>query len=628
MAYREFHYEKTYAKPDYSHYMDESTHAISNMFQQVAKRREDRLKAADQWGFDYANGSFENDTKLISAAAANTIEMGKREMYKDGKISWETQKNKEQTQLWGNLSKLQMQKAADINKKIIENNDPYYDREVDLKKIPIAVNGEDGQRNLLERGHALIGLDQNIGKIDSFKYTTYRADFAKKKGSQYKEETTGDPNATRTKYNEATFWDNKTGKPGVTDEAVSDFLNSDPQGRVQEVITKKVNDQIAGEIDRMKSSGDSRVSWMKGKSTPDIMNELINDPSKNIINNRDFGTRVNETVKNELSDADRINSKVSVNYKADKNTNGGLYKNPNIVHDYSFDNSKSQGSISGGSINPYDNPSVGGTLIQKSGKPIMFTSTNPIRTNINTGRTNKNVIGSQPFYVSRFQLQAFGQNGAPVLLHGNNTDELIDFTKKMPLEWFDPNGKYKLQPELKIALQGYTVNKANILNAANNSVQTIQSKMAEAQNSNNSDEMKALEGKLESLRVLNSMIESGADDQELSLAASRAGISGVQINELVQASDSDLSNIKAITQGFDLKNTDYHSDDMRRLQSAYKERSRQAAASGFKEAPVKQARKSKVKTVSIGPDDFNTKWSSLKSGEQLTGPDGITYTKK
>lgn len=597
--YREFHYEKPFAKPDYSHYLDETTHAVSNMFQQLAQQRENKLRQANQFEYDLSQGKFENDQKILTQLASNVVDRGRQEILRTGKIDNQTAGLMTQGKALQQLSSIQHEKTKSLQSEILsrDSKDPYYDSQIDLAKLKDAANGADGEVNMFDRGQRLIQAEQQMGGVDSFKYANYRADYVKKIGEKSREQVAGNPNATKTKFDQGTFWDDSKGKLGVTDKHAIDYINSDPQGRVDLYFSKKLNDQLDGEIDRMKDSGDARVKWMKGMSKPDIKNELINDPSKNLINDQDYGVRKRNLAKNDLAEADRTNSKVSVDYKADKNNNGGLYKNDNVVHSYSFNNSKAQGAIPGQSISPYDNPGPGGVLFQKNGKPLMFNSTNPVRTNVSTGTTNKTKIGSVPFNLTGYQLQAFNQNGAPVLLHGNNTDELVDFIKRIPSDWFDPNGKYKLQPKLKVALHGYTVNQAHILNAANNSEQSIQSKISQAQNENNSDEVAVLEENLQKLQLLKSMVGAGADDQELALASSRAGINGVQVNELVQASDTDLANIKATTQGFDLNNKDYWNDDMHRVDQAYQERAQQAASSGFKETKVKSARKSKAKAA-------------------------------
>ncbi|HTJ52629.1 MAG TPA: hypothetical protein VL443_24405 [Cyclobacteriaceae bacterium] len=638
MAYREFHHEKTYAKPDLSHFLDASTQAVSNLFQSLAQQHRQKQKNVDQFNYDLTNGKFENDQKILSEYATNVVNRGKQEILNNGKTSSETAGMMNQGKTWQQMSQIQFEKAKNLQAEVLarDSKDPYYDAQVDLAKVKEATNGKDNEVNFLDRGNRLAEAEKNLGGVDAFKYANYRADYVKNLGNAYKEKTVGNPNATKTQYDQSTFW-LPNGKPGVSDDHAIEYIKSDPQGRVDAYFNKRVNDQLDSEISKMKASGDTRVSWMKGMKDEDIKNELINDPSKNIINKQDFGIRKRELAKADLSEANRINSKISVDYKAAKNDSQGLYKNENIVHSYSFNNDKMMAQFRTGenkiilpnangenSTNTY-NPGPGGVLFQKNGKPLQFTSNNPVSTDLNTGTTSKSKIGSRPFNLTSYQLQAFNKNGYPVTIQGNSPDEMIESIKKLPNEHFDPNGSYKLNPEMSIALQGYSVNPANILNAANNQEQSINSKIAAAQNDNDDNEVSVQEKNLEKIQILKSMIQAGVDDQELSLAASRAGIKGVQTNEIVQATDTDLGSVKAITQGLDLKNPDYWNDGMRRVHEAYKAKAQDAAASGYKSEKPKTVRKQKV---NVSAEDFDTKWKSLKSGESLVGPDGKTYTKK
>ena len=636
MAYREFHYEKTYAKPNLDHFLEASTQAVSNLFQTLAQQHNQKQKNADQFNYDLNNGKFENDQKILSEYAGNVVNRGKEEIAKNGRTSNDTAGMMSQGKTWQQMSQLQFEKAKNLQAEILarDTKDPYYDGQVDLGKIKEATNGKDNEVNFMTRGDRLAEAEKNLGGVDAFKYANYRADYVKKIGEQSKEKSTGNPNVTKSQYDQSTFW-LPSGKPGVSDDHAIDYIKSDPQGRVDAYFDKRVNDQLDSEIEKMKASGDTRNEWMKGMKKEDIKNELINNPDKNTINNKEFGVRKRDLAKEDLGEANRINSKVSVEYKAAKNDSGGLYKNENIVHSYAFNNDKMMSPTMSGDgktitavadAGPNFNPGPGGVLFQKDGKPLQFSSMNPVSTDLNTGKTNKSKIGSRQFNLTSYQLQAFNNEGYPFTIQGKDPDEMIANISKIPLDHFDPNGSYRLSPEMNIALKGYSVNPANILNAANNQEIDINAKIATAQNENDDNEVSVQEKNLEKIQVLKSMIQSGADDQEMALAASRAGIKGIQTNELIKATDTDLGTLKAVTQGLDLKNPDYWNDGMRRVHEAYKARAAQASSSGYKSEKPKATRKAKPATMSA--DEFNTKWGTLKSGESLVGPDGKTYTKK
>lgn len=631
MAYREFWQDTGRAEVDYS----PIERGLTNLFQSIATAQTQKRRAADQFQYDLSEGKFENDQKILTEYAGNVVNRGRQEYLQQGRLSNQTQQMMGTGKGWQQQSDIQFEKAKNLQQEIVNRatKDKYYDPQTDLDRLKVAVNGENNDVDFRTRGERINAYEGTIGGVDSFKFNDYRADYVKNIGSQYKERTSGNANTTKTIYDQATFWDN--GKPGVSDQAAVDFINSDSQGRIEQYYNQKLDQQYSKEIESMKASGDPRAEWMKGKSDAEIKNELINDPSRNIINNKDFGVRKRETVKRDLSEADRINSKVSVDYKADKsNNNGGLYKNDNIVHSYAFSESKMQAAVpgSGEKFSPSMNAGPGGVLSQKNGNPLKFNSTNPVRTDVNTGITNKVKIGSVPFNLTGYQLQAFKSSGAPITLNGNTVDEQIANINSKPFEFFDPNGAYKPEPTMSVALQGFTVNQAGMLNAANNQEQTLQSQLNDAEQStdpNKEDRIAMLEMQLAKIQSTKALIGSGVDDTELALAASRSGIKGIQVNELVKASGADMANIKATTQGFDLSNRQYWSNDMTRLADAWEKRYKEAQAAGFKSAEAAKPKKTATKTKTvITPDEFTSKWSTLKSGETLVGPDGVTYTKK
>lgn len=608
MAYRKFHQEHYYEAPNY----DPITVGLSNLFHGINQARVEKQRRVNQFDFDLSEGKFDNDQKILTEMANLVVNRGRTDIQTSGRTSGNTLKMMNEGKAYQQMSKNQFDRAKTLQQQILslDTKDKYYDGKRDLDKLRLAVSGENGEVNFYTRGERLDELEQSIGGVDAFKYKDYRADYVKGIGNQFKEKTTGSPNKTNTIYDQATFWDN--GKPGVTDQHAVDYLDSDPQGRVRAYFDSRMDQTLDSEIQSMKASGDARNNWMSDLSNAEIKNRLIDEPSLNTINSKQYGQRMMDMVKSDLKDADRINSKVSVEYK-DTSNNGGLYKNDNIVHSYAFNAPMMQASPAGsGTFEPTSNPGPGGVLFQKNGKPISFNSNNPVRTNVNTGITSRQKIGNIPFNLTGYQLQAFKETGAPLAIKGATTDEMISSIKNLPLEYFDPNGKMKLQPEMKVGLTGYTINQANILNAANNQELSLQDQIANAQAAQEYDKVAALELSMSKIQNLKSLISSGIDDQELALAASRSGIKGIQVNEIIQASGADLANIRAITNGFDLTNPNYWNDDMRRVQEAYKSRANEAAASGYTSGKSKKKAKfplAKGKPATVSQNGFTYTWN-------------------
>lgn len=592
MAYREFHVEPYYADPGVEIINDGVNAAaqnISTLFQSIQRREQEKNRAANSFQYALDKGSYESDQDLLHQYAKNVKDRAVSDIRKTGKISPETQQAQVDGLNWQQKSKIQFETAKQLYDRIEQRrrDDPYYNPEPDNKKLDESAKYD---HNLHTRGAIIDDVRDNLGKSDeSFLYGKYRSKYVKDLGDTYKQTEYGNDNVKKTNFDEAVFWDTATGKPGVTDAHAIDYIKSEP--RVDQHFNTVVQKQLKSEIDSMKASGDERVAWMKGKTDAEIQNELINDPSKNLINNKDFGVRKRELAKADLADADRVNSKVSVTYNTAKKESNSPIKNENIVHSYAFNTPKMMASGSDTPMSPYQANGAGGVLFQKNGKPIQFQSTNPVRTNVNTGLTSSSKIGSVPFNLTSYQLNPFQSTGAPFLLKGNTHDEQLAEINSIPYEYFSPTGKYKLKPQMGMALNGYTINQANILNAANNDIQTIASKLAEAEKNGDAQAVANLTTQMSRIQGLKQLVGTGVDDQELMLAASRAGVRGVQVNEMVEANDNDLANLNAITGGFNLRDKSNWSPEMKSLDAAYAKRAQEAAAAGYKTTSAKSIKK-------------------------------------
>jgi hypothetical protein len=628
MAFRTFHNEEYYADPGVdilNQGLQRAADNISNLFSGISAAQQDKKRADSQFKYDQEKGSFESDTDLLNKMTVNIKDQAVNDIRKSGKISVETQRMMDEARYRSNVSKNQFDEAQKISGEIDKRaiRDKYYNPQADFDDLDKATSYE---HNFYNRGEHLDKVKQGIGGLKSFRYDQYRADYVKQKGDQYKQNDFGTDRVTKSRYDQATFWD-EAGKPGVTDTHAIDYIKSEP--RVDQFFTERVNNQLDDEISKMRASGDERTAWMKGMKDDEVKAKLIDDPTLNLVNSQDFGVRKRILAKEDLAKSDRINTKVSVEYKAEKKS-GSPGSNENIVQSYSFVNSQVQGQKAGSdAITPVVNAGPGGVIMQKNGKPILFSSNTPWRTNVNTGITDKTKIGSVPFNLTNYQLQAFKSTGAPFAIQGNTYDEQLARIKELPLEYFDPNGKQKLKPTMSIALNGFTVNQANLLNAANNDLVTIQDQIAQAEADGDQAKAARLQMAVAKIQGVRSMVGSGIDDQELMLAASRAGIRGVQVNEIVEAGDQDLASLNAITGGFNLRDRNNWSGEMKSLASAYEDRAKEAAAAGYKSTSVKSNGKKKpIKDSSIPTWTNQADYDKLPSGSEFFGPDGKKYRKE
>lgn len=626
MAYREFYKGIDTPEIDYS----PIERGITGLFQSLAAQQKAKTNASNQFNYDLDQGAFENDTKILNELAKNVTERARTELKSTGKTTLETEKLMKDGLSYQQTSKNQLERTKALRQNINDRatKDPYYNPEVDISLIQEATHGKDNDKDFRTRGEALAEAEKRVGGVDSFMFNKYRADYVKGIGAQSKEKTTGTPNAKNSIYNQATFWDEKTGAPGVTDNAAVSFLESDR--RVTQYYDSKMNKVLDEEIKRMKSSGDERVSWMKGKSDEEIKNELINDPTKNLVNQNDFGVRIREAAKSDLKEADRINSKVMVDYSGDKNLSKGGWSNPNILKTDAINGFAQSGrQVGSGEDKVFTGYGPGGRITQKSGRPITLNTTNPVRSDITKGVTTRNNTGNLSLNMTGYQLMPVKKGFAPFVLQSNSIDGMIDEINKMPNEYFDPNGKVGLQPNLKIGLNGYTLNEANVLNDVNDKMFDIADQIRVANETQDTDKIASLENLQYSLNEIKSMVAEGNyDERDLLFAANKAGIRKVKEDWVIPADNSDMANIRNITGGLDLNDKKSWSPDMRLLDDAYTKKYQQAQASGFKSQQGEVPKGKAKKATTITPDEFNQKWSTLKSGQQLMGPDGVLYTKK
>lgn len=583
MAYREFHYEKQYAAPDNSQAYATQVQGITNLFRGLQQKQEQRRRAEDQFQYDLDKGAFENDTKILTHVAKNVTARGKNEFRSSGRLSMDTERLMIDGKGWQQQSANQLERAKQLRQNIADREkDLYYNSQPDIDLLREATHGKDNDVDFRTRGERLAQAEQRIGGIDTFKFDKYRADYVKQIGSQWKDiETPLKSGASKSVRYEATFWDTDKGVPGVTDKDAIRFIDSD--SRMAQYYDAKVSRDLDEEIKSMKTSGDDRTAWMKGKTNAEIKTELINDPGKNLINKEEYGIRVRNQAKTDLTEADRINSKVSyTNVGGDKNGSGGRWANPNILHDNTVNSLAQEAKSDDGQMSTVTTYGPGGRFTQKSGKPIQIDTTNPVRTDTDKGITTRANKGNLRFNMTGYMLMPIKKGQAPFALKAKTPEGMIEEINNMPAEYFNPDGKMALQPDLKIGLNGYTINEAGVLNDVQDQLFNISSQMADATKIGDKEKLATLQNMEYNLQELKDMVAGGDyDQQDLITAGNKAGVRKIQNNYIIPADQSDLSTIKNVTGGFDLKDKSYWSPEMQAVDAAYKARYEKAKAEGF-----------------------------------------------
>jgi hypothetical protein len=630
MAYREFHNEKYYEAPDTSQAYAVQVQGITNLFRGIQQRQEAKRKAEDQFAYDLDKGAYETDTKILTEVAKNVTNRAKQEIRQSGRISMETEKLMKDGMGWQQQSKNQLDRAKALEQKIVSRSDKYYNPEPDKKLVLDATHGSGNDVDFRTRGEKLAEAEKKLGGIETFKFDEYRSDYVKKVGAQFKEKETPLKNgSSKTIYDQATFWD-KNGKPGVTDDHAINYLESDQ--RVSEWYGSKINTELQNEIKAMKSSGDQRTSWMKGLNDAEIANQLINDPSKNLINNKDYGVRIREKAKSDLSEADRINSKVSYTNLQDTGVN--KWTNKNITHSDSMNDFSLQSTrVDDGASFTAPTYGPGGRFLQKNGKAIQLQTNNPTLVNIKTGAVSRNDKGTKNINLNSYELMPFRSNMTPMPIikmgESNNVQDLIKEINRIPLDYFDPNGKVGLLPEMKIAMNGFTINETGVLGDINDQMVDLSVQMNEAIKSGDKEKIASIESMEYNLQEIKETIAAGDyDPGDLINAANKSGIRKIKDDFIIPANSGDVANIKNLTGGFDLNNkNEFWSEDMKAVDAAYKARAAQAQKENYGVSKTTDKPKQKAQTT-IPTVATDADYQKLPSGSEYIGPDGKKRRKK
>jgi hypothetical protein len=198
----------------------------------------------------------------------------------------------------------------------------------------------------------------------------------------------------------------------------------------------------------------------------------------------------------------------------------------------------------------------------------------------------------------------------------------------MPNEYFDPNGKIGLQPNLKLGLNGYTLNEANVLNDVNDKMFDIADQLREANATQDNEKIAYLQNIQYSLDEIKGMVAAGEyDERDLLFAANKAGIKKIKEDWIIPADNSDLANIRNITGGLDLNDKKNWSNEMKMIDEAYAKKYQQAQAAGFKSQQVtspkgKTKKNSQYKLSDLPPSGEGKIWVIAPNGKPAKIPIG------
>jgi hypothetical protein len=626
MGYREFY--KTDVVSKEATYPGGIGAAVGNFFQTLGKVYSDRKSASDQYKYALEFGNFENDNKLLGEYAKSVTREGKKDYLMQGRPSPSLVEKEQQGLLYAADSKAQYnrwkQLDEEINKRSQDGNDKYYDPNIDRETLKEAAFGQDGTINFYNRGPRLEKAGAMIGKDPrSFKQKLYVADYVKLMGDKEKAVTTGDVNSKSAKVSKSPFWDTKTGKVGVTDDHAIDYLRSDP--RVSTHYDVLIDEQLSKEIKQMKASGDPKNSWMNGLSDADIKNELINDPSKNTVTQEDYAMRKRSLARKDLLEAANIQEKTDFESKKDTRATGGLYSNDNISYTPTFYNTSGVAyeAVPGeeGAMNNIARPTTknysgpGGILMinkgSSTGKPLMFDIESPLSFNLATGKTMKNT-GKTPFNLTGYQLQVYDKKGNPYPITASTPEEL-----NAKISALSPKELQNLESAPRIAMSGYSLDKVSMMRGIDEAEAALNQEYGAAVKDGDQAKVNALTQRMNMLEELKQgMSDTDYSDGEIISLASRNGIIGNRINQLVRAERADIDKINNETGGLNLNDRKKWSQEMNDFYDAYTS----VYKSKMGSAPSKPAT-----TASATTAKKTTTKSSNAGKVVVLGPDGKKY---
>jgi hypothetical protein len=609
MAYREFHFEKTYAKPDTSGFLQQAaasaSQAIGNIFSSIAQKKQQERAKADSYNLVLEKGVSENDNILFEEQTKAAVGLYKEGVYTNNKNKQQQALDIAETAKSGhNQMRLQSDKLKRANAAVDETvkNNQYYKGNIDKDMLNIAFNGKDGNGNYLTRDPALNEAITIAGKNPrAFDLPKYTADWVNKiQGERSAETSSDDPSKAKTTSLKSPFLNTDTGVLGADQDDAVRYLKSDPDGFVQKNYELQLNDQLDEEIKQMKADpANMKHFWMRDKSDLEIKNALISGEKENTINNKDYNTRVNELAISALNEAAHISSKVNVEQKIDTAATQGLYNNGGITHRQGFQNETVpvDASVSyapggetesplyktgqivgpGGNIMIAKGPTVGNAVkMQLSAKTTY---------DMESGKVIENIGGTSTHNVISWLGLGYYKNGRPEIMREDikTTDDQVNFYNTAKPSYFK-----HLNPKIDIAFKTFQINKDAMLGDVKKSITELNQKLAEATKAGKTAEVENLKGQIRQREKYRTKFDPDKkySDEDIVNTGAENGITERRTNYIVKGEDNDFSTLDGVTQGLDLRKDDKVTQDYLRVRKARTDAYNRAKALNFKDQPT------------------------------------------
>ncbi len=359
--------------------------------------------------------------------------------------------DKEAVAIEENIKRLQ----EDIKERAAQ--DPYYRPNFDLEQLKGLTQDNDLSldEELRQKNEVLSNLNQSIGKDlrQSFDREKAISDYVNTIGKTERENDVTNADGIQSKvYTSARFRDDK-GVPNVTDQHIEQLFNKDP--RLYQSFQQDAVEQLANDFSTYKASGATLPSWAKGLNDQDIVDELVNDPNKQKdigLQPKELWDRIADVARPAIKKYEDASTKSM--YDAEK-------RNPGWG--YGFTSNQFNAPTEGFNTGDYSGVSRTITSKNASNPYLTFDSKTSARIDPATG----DVTSSQSprrFVLNNYHWAPYTVDNKgrkiPLKIQASDEQDLVNKIKSLPV-----SERAKIAGAAPV-LNGYSIDKANVLNLA------------------------------------------------------------------------------------------------------------------------------------------------------------------
>lgn len=627
MAYREFLNETPYESPVIGD-LPRTLQALQFTQQQKLLKQQQRLSHFDKYEQLVATGKDPYYGEITNKLAGDVTKSVHHDFYSGAQaITPETKRKEFDVRGLNKIMADNEDEVKNIHQQIMDTaaQDKYFIPTLALKRNANLISNE-GMPTTTEQAKDIVKKHQNNivnqrnsiyspeDVLENFDAPQLAADFVKARADKVVASKYEGQSGTKSGTERSGVFFLTNGMPGISDETRQDFFQAHPMQ--QEYYRRLAMNDIQGDIEKTLADHVSTLKLQQSVLShapvgskewkDDAFNAIVQNPYIDPIDQRPVNERVRNKVDATLKSYEKTTSKIDVSLKDTSPAREAGFINPDVSSNEVFNgSSEASANISG----------VGRTISRT--KPATspyykLTSRAPIRYDTDTGKVSTDNM-PRDFILNSVEVVPVTASGVPSMFKATNVDELEKEINNTPLSRFGPNGI----TGVKMALRGQSVDKS-VIDEAFKKQDDLEAQLA----SNPEDPV--IKQKLSFLKEQLDKYNYG-ESVNYKFLEDLTGRKALH-NELMPVNPGDANSafIKDQT-GADVYSQKFQSPAMLRIKSAIDRRVAEANATPVKEVP--KAKKSASK-ITPTPDEFNSVWKTLKSGEKTVGPDGVEYTKK